>query len=147
MTTGVSTIDKTVDHTLSWVDDVTLELGDPDRAHGWIALRAVLHELRDLVDSDEAVQLAAQLPMLLRGLFFEGWNPMRPVPPQRDRGVFLDAVQVRLGTNRVDAEDAARAVFSVLGRRLDGEAEQARGRLSERIRELWPSRCDEVRPH
>jgi uncharacterized protein (DUF2267 family) len=135
--TGVSTIDRTVGLTLRWVDEVCAEMGDADRAHGWNALRAVLQNLRDLVDSDEAVQLGAQLPLLLRGLFYEGWNPLRPVPPQRDREVFLQAVQHGLGSARIDAQEAVRAVFKVLGRRLEGEAEQARARLSEPIRSLW----------
>jgi uncharacterized protein (DUF2267 family) len=141
--TGITTIDRTVEHTMQWVDDVCNELSDPDHAHGWIALRAVLRQLREMIDSDEAVQLAAQLPMLLRGLYFEGWNPLRPVPPLRDRQVFLDLVQADLGSARVDALRAARAVFCVLNRRPDGEAEQARDRLAAPIRELWP----EKHPH
>jgi uncharacterized protein (DUF2267 family) len=136
--TGVSTIDRTIELTFHWIDDVCEELGDRDRAHGWIALRAVLQELRELVGPDEAVQLAAQLPMLLRGLFYEGWRPRHPAAPQRDQGSFLEEIRRAIGSDRVDPEEATRAVFAVLGRRLDGEATQARARLAEPIRALWP---------
>ncbi len=137
-TTGVAAIDRTVEHTLHWVDEVCREMGDDDRMHGWAALRAVLQHVRELVDADEARQLAAQLPMLLRGLFFEGWMPHRPQPAQRDREAFLDDVAVTLGSDAVDPEVAARAVFAVLKWRLGNEALQARARLSPEIRELWP---------
>lgn len=136
--TGLSSIDRTIQHTLEWVDDVCAEMNDPDRAHGWVALRAVLKELRDLLGMDEAADLAAQLPMLLRGLYFEGWDP-QPERVVRDRETFLFDVQTALGSDRVDAADAARAVFAVIGRRLGGEAQQARNRLAAPVRELWPS--------
>lgn len=136
--TGVSTIDRTVEHTLAWVDDVCREMRDPERAHGWVALRAVLQHLRDVIDADEARQLAAQLPILLRGMFFDGFTPQRPVGPERHRDAFLDAVMLGIGSDRIDPERAARAVFAVLDQRLGSEAAQARMRLSESVRELWP---------
>lgn len=136
--TGVSTIDRTVEHTLGWVDDVCDELGDPVRAHGWVALRAVLQHLRDVIDADEARQLAAQLPLLLRGVFYDGWTPQRPVGPERHKDAFLGAVLLGIGSDEVDPERATRAVFAVLDRRIGPEAAHARRRLSESVRELWP---------
>jgi uncharacterized protein (DUF2267 family) len=136
--TGVSSIDRTVEHTLAWVDEVCRELGDPLRAHGWVALRAVLQHLRDVIDADEARQLAAQLPMLVRGMFFDGFTPQRPRGPERHRDDFLGAVLLGIGSDEVDPERATRAVFAVLDRRLGAEAAQARMRLSESVRELWP---------
>jgi uncharacterized protein (DUF2267 family) len=136
--TGLAAIDRTVEHTLHWVDEVCREMRDEDRAHGWVALRAVLQHLRDLVDADEARQLAAQLPMLLRGLFFEGYTPQRPQPAERDLELFLDNVRLGIGSDEVDPEVAARAVFAVLRWRMGNEALQARARLSPAIRDLWP---------
>lgn len=137
--TGVATIDETIQHTMTWVAEVCAEMGDPLRPHGWSALRGVLQHLRDLMGDDEAAHLAAQLPLLIRGLFYEGYDPNPIVVPERDRDSFLAAVQDGIGTDRVDPANAARAVFTVLGRHLDGEAAQVRRRLAAPIRELWPT--------
>jgi uncharacterized protein (DUF2267 family) len=139
MTTGIATVDETLQHTLSWVDEVCVEMEDPHRAHGWSAFRAVLQRLRDLMGNDEAAHLAAQLPLLLRGLFYEGYDPSPRPDVERDGGVFLRAIERGLGTDRIDPERAVRAVFEVLGRRLGGEAAQVRRRLSAPIRSLWPT--------
>lgn len=139
MTTGIPTIDETVQHTTTWVSEVCAELGDPSRLHGWAALRGVLQHLRELLGDDEAAHLAAQLPMLIRGLFYEGYDPSPILRPERDLESFLRAVEARAGSDRIDAEAAARAVFAVLCRHLGGEAAQVRRRLSAPIRALWPT--------
>jgi hypothetical protein len=40
-------------------------------------LGGMLHVLRDRLTIQEAVQPGAQLPMLIRGLYWEGWDPAR----------------------------------------------------------------------
>jgi uncharacterized protein (DUF2267 family) len=58
-------------------------LKDIEKAYGWpkelrnqsyAALSAVLHSLRDRLTVDESDQLAAQLPLLVRGMYFDGWD-------------------------------------------------------------------------
>jgi uncharacterized protein (DUF2267 family) len=136
--TGVSAVDHTVETSLEWVDEVCSELRDPDRAHGWVALRAVLQTVRDMVGADEAAKLAAQLPLLLRGLYYEGFDPHQVVEPTHDRRVFLEWIQSQIGTPSVDAEDAVRAVLAVMGRRISGGGIHAKERLPEHLKQLWP---------
>jgi Uncharacterized conserved protein (DUF2267) len=38
------------------------------------ALRSVLHVLRNRLTPEQAVHLGAQLPLLVRGIFYEGWR-------------------------------------------------------------------------
>lgn len=83
------------------------------------ALRAVLHELRDLLPLEYAAQLSAQLPLLIRGIFFENWHP-RFIPNQEIRKEdFLCAVSETLYPyQEIDVEETARGVLQVLGERL-----------------------------
>jgi len=62
------------------------------RSQSYLALRTVLHTLRDRLTVQEASDLAAQLPMLMRGIFYEGWDPAR-VPVKMDREEFLERIR------------------------------------------------------
>lgn len=75
MSTGLDTFDKTVQESNLWLKDVMEWLDTRDRHHAYSTLRAVLHPLRDRIGPESAAHLGAQLPMLLRGLFYEGVGP------------------------------------------------------------------------
>lgn len=67
--------DRTLQKTNLWLGDVMAELDTEDRHQAYSALRATLHALRDRLTVDEAAQLAAQLPLLVRGIYYENWRP------------------------------------------------------------------------
>lgn len=107
-------IDRTVAKTYEWLHDVErrAEL-DNDLHRSYQVLRAVLHALRDRVEPDVAAHVAAQLPMLIRGVFYEGWDPSK-TPVRMSLSEFLARVEHEAalkGTS--EAEDAARAVMAV----------------------------------
>ena len=130
-------LDRTVHLTNEWIHAVAGRLSR-DEQHAWRALRATLQVLRDRLPVAEAAQLAAQLPALLRGVFWEGWQPGHTLD-MRDKQSFLDAVAGALGDQTVLPEAAARAVFEELGARVSaGEIAQVRMALPEAIRDLWP---------
>ncbi len=70
-TTGLKAFDTTVEKTNLWLKEIMAEMGTNDRHRAYLALSAVLHALRDRLPMEEAIQLGAQLPMLIRGLFYE----------------------------------------------------------------------------
>jgi uncharacterized protein (DUF2267 family) len=115
-----------------------LDWSDTHRAY--TALRAVLHALRDRLPLNEAVQLGAQLPTFLRGVFYEGWNPAHTPLKDRRRESFLIHLQQAFQPNSdVDADHVARAIIRVLLNHVSaGEMEQVRTSLPHEIRELWP---------
>ncbi len=105
----------TLQRSESWFESLMAELATDDPHRAYRALRATLHVLRDRLTPAEAVDLAAQLPMLIRGLYFEGWVPGH-TPIKRNREQFLDKV-CELVDERdpdADAEPVVRAVFRVL---------------------------------
>jgi uncharacterized protein (DUF2267 family) len=98
-TTRVDIIDRAVEKAHIWINDMAHELGTEDRHHAYRVLRAFLHALRDHLSVDEVAQLAAQLPIFVRGVFYEGWDPSHTPERARDIDNFLSRV----------AEDAALA--------------------------------------
>ena len=87
--TGYDSFDATVDKTNRLLHDIEQGFGWPRtrRNQSYAALRAVLHALRDRLPVDESAQLAAQLPMLVRGIYYDGWDPSR-VPVKMHRAEF-----------------------------------------------------------
>ena len=85
----VSVIDRTVEKTNIWLNDLAEELRSDDRKAAYRVLRAYLHAVRDRLTVNEAAQLAAQLPELIRGTYYEGWVPARTPVKYRTVDEFL----------------------------------------------------------
>jgi uncharacterized protein (DUF2267 family) len=138
--TGLEVFDTTVQKTNSWLKDLMAELGWHDRRKAYLALRVTLHALRDRLTVEEAAQLAAQLPMLIRGFYYEGWNPTGKPLRERHREEFLAHIEEHFTDEPVDAEQVAHAVFAVLATHVSpGEIEQVEQVLPSEIRDLWPA--------
>jgi uncharacterized protein (DUF2267 family) len=137
--TGLDVFDKSLQTTHIWLDEIMEKIG-PDRRVAYRVLRAVLHALRDRLEIDEAAQLAAQLPMVVRGIYYDSWDPRLRPEPIRSVDDFLAKIADELRDTRpVDPEDAARAVFGVIARHVSaGEVEDVKSQLPEPIRRLWP---------
>jgi uncharacterized protein (DUF2267 family) len=140
-TTGLDVFDRTVQKTNSWLKSLMEELDWEDRHKAYSALRVTLHALRDRLTIEEVAQLGAQLPMLIRGFYYEGWDPTGKPLKVRQREEFLERIAeyfVSAGDPR-HPEPVARAVFSVLAQRVsDGEIEDVKHVLPEELRSLWP---------
>ena len=73
--TGLDVFDRTLHKTNLWLNDVMQELGADNRHQAYRALRATLHALGDRLTIDEVADVGAQLPMLIRGFYYVGWDP------------------------------------------------------------------------
>ena len=93
-TTGLAAFDATIEKTNRVLRSVEETYGWPNdrRQQSYDAVRAVLHTLRDRLTVQEASDLGAQLPMLLRGVYYEGWKPSK-VPVKMHRQDFLERVR------------------------------------------------------
>jgi uncharacterized protein (DUF2267 family) len=138
---GLRAFDETLHLTNAWLKDVMTGTGSDNREDAYAALRAVLQTLRDRLTVDDAVHLGAQLPMLVRGFYYEGWHPAGRPYRERSREQFLEHVEERMrGREHLEAERVTRAVFRLLDERVTaGEIEQVKHALPEPVRDLWPT--------
>ena len=143
MTTGLDVFDTTLQQTNLWLKEL-MECLSVDRRHAYRVLNATLHAVRDRIGPENAVHLGAQLPILVRGFYYEGWHPTGTPTKQRHKEEFLDYVngEVFRGLG-VDPEQAVRAVFDVISKRLDaGEIEKLMKIFPDELRDLWPAAHD-----
>lgn len=140
MTTGVDAFDTTVQKTNVWLKEIMEEMGWDDRHRAYLALRAVLHALRDRMAVEETAHLGAQLPMLIRGIYFDGWSPAgKPIKYKREDLLSFIHGQFMNQPN-IDAERVAKAVFKVISHRVaEGEIEEIKGLLPRELRTFWES--------
>lgn len=138
--TGVSAFDTTIQATNTWLNEILGELGWEDRQQGYRALRAVLQALRDHLTVEDAAKLSAQLPLLVRGIYYEGWHPADKPLKLRHQEDFLGPIAAAFrDTPGVRAAEVARAVFRALSRHItEGELRHVALALPRHIRELWP---------
>ena len=134
-------LDRTVQKTHAWITDIVQHTGREDPHKAYQMLRAVLRVLRDRLTIDEAAHLGAQLPMLIRGIYYEGWKPSAQPRKIRTREQFVHAVSQQLSNNpEIDPRQAVEACFYVLNKHVThGEIENIRDMLPETMRELLPA--------
>jgi uncharacterized protein (DUF2267 family) len=134
--TGVDSLDRSIDTTNLWLGDVATSFGTQDRKLAYRVTRSWLHTLRDRLPVTVAVHLAAQLPELLRGVFYEGWNPSK-VPTKYDRDEYVVRFAKRAQIHNTEVPKVGQLVTSALRRHLsDGVVNEAFGVLPADIRDL-----------
>lgn len=129
--------DKALAKTAGWIKEVEseLELKGPNDAYR--ALRAVLHAVRDRLPVNEAAEFAAQLPVLITGMYYSGWTPRNKPVKMRSLDEFLDRVSADLPKG-MDPMRVTTGVIKVLERHISrGELNDVRSNFPEGIRELW----------
>jgi uncharacterized protein (DUF2267 family) len=138
--TGLETFDTTLHKTNRWLKELMQELAWDDRHKAYVALRATLHALRDRLTVEEVAQLGAQLPMLIRGFYYEAWDPTGKPVKERHREQFLARIRQQFrGDESIDPQAVARAAFKLLAARItEGEIEDVKHVMPAEIRDLWP---------
>ncbi len=138
--TCLTPFESTLQTTNIWFNEIQERMGwGEDHQRAYHALRAVLHALRDRLPVDQAAALAAQLPMLVRGFYYEGWHPHGKPVKERHKEDFLSHVAAAFGDDPdVDPERVTRAVLQVLSKHVSGgEVESVKQSLPSAIRSLW----------
>jgi uncharacterized protein (DUF2267 family) len=134
--------DASLQKTQVWFNDLMAELDWEDQPHrAYLALRTVLHALRDRLTVEEALQLSAQLPMLIRGFYFEGWNLKGKPRKERHKEDFFEHIENAFKRDpSVSPRLVTRAVFQVLTKQVSaGEIEDLNHIMPKDLQELWPA--------
>jgi uncharacterized protein (DUF2267 family) len=134
--TGVDSLDRSIDKTNTWLADVASNFGTEDRRLAYRVTRSWLHILRDRLPVPVAAHVAAQLPELLRGVFYEGWNPSKvPIKFGREEYVVRFARDAQI--HRGEVAGAGRNVTAAMRKHISaGAINQAFGVLPADIRVL-----------
>ena len=137
--TGLKVFDSTLQSTNIWLDDIMHELGWDDRHKAYTALRVVLHSLRDRLSVDNAAHLRAQLPMLVRGFYYDGWHPAHKPVKERTLDMFLMHItDAYLHDIEADSRQIARAVLGTISKHVtEGEVEKVQRALPAELRDFW----------
>jgi uncharacterized protein (DUF2267 family) len=138
--TGLEVFDSTVHQTNAWLKAIMGRLGTEDRHRAYLAMRTTLQALRDRLQPEMAVHLGAQLPMLVRGVYYEDWHMAGTPTRERHKEEFLAHVATAFRKDpEVDAERVARAVLATLAENIDaGQVNKIIAGLPHELRELWP---------
>lgn len=138
---GLEVLDHSIHITHEWINELADRLGWASKRSTLSLLRVTLQHIRDHLLPDEMAQLSAQLPLVIRGMFFEGWMPKHTPIKERKVAEFISAIEMQLGDmdEYRGAEDIT-CVFKVLNARLSaGEIEDIRACLPSAIRAMWPA--------
>jgi uncharacterized protein (DUF2267 family) len=142
--TGLPVFDESVQLANLWLNELMESADWDDKQRAYRLLRATLHALRDRLPAHEAAHLGAQLPMLIRGFYYDGWRMRDRAPKERTKAEFLAHVDAAFKQDpNADTEELVRDVFKLLTRRISsGEIADVKGVLPPEIRALWPPESD-----
>lgn len=137
--TGLEVFDKTLQTTNIWLDEIMDELG-PDRQLAWHVLGAVLRSLRDRLPLGLVAHLGSQLPILIRGAYYDQWTPKDNPLELRSREEFFDHVgQALWNTRPVNVQEAVQVVFRTISNHVtEGQVRKVRDSLPRDLATLWP---------
>jgi uncharacterized protein (DUF2267 family) len=125
-----------------WLNDLTVELKFEEKSkdNSFALLRAVLHELRSELPLENLVYFSAQLPVFIKGVLFENWNPNLLNPKERKLGNFLSGIREKLPNNLkdVDLEENVKLFFDILRKKINYNAvDKLKTVLSKQVKELF----------
>ena len=134
-----ASLDISMQKTKEWLHEIQDELGWEDENMVYIATRSVLQTLRDRLPVEEAIELADELPMVMKGMYYEGYRAIDKPEKIKNREEFFQKVQEKAPRNPIKTEKATNAVFHTLERKLGkgGEIKQVKGNLPKDLQRLW----------
>lgn len=137
---SLDVFDKTLQTTHIWLNEINAAIG-PDRHLAWKVLSTVLHKIRDRLPIELSSHLGSQMPLLIRGAYYDQYKPSAQPGTCRTVDEFVAEVGEWLGDARpVDPKLAIAAVICVLERHVDpGQIAKVKGALPKHLRQMWDS--------
>jgi uncharacterized protein (DUF2267 family) len=143
-TTGVRNLDNSIDLTNVWLRDILSQLKWQSKESAYQALRGTLHAIRDRLPVEEAVDLASQLPLMIKGVYYDGWT-LRDKPEKFKKEEFARRVHAQFEfDDNVNPAEVIRAVLRVMYRHMgEGEIRDVKFNMPKEIQEWFP---EEIAP-
>lgn len=137
---GLEVIDHTVQLTHEWINELRDRLEWYSSRDALRLMRVTLAQIRDQISHEELAQFSAQMPLLVRGMLFEGWSPAHTPVKDRSADVFLAMIEDKLSdVQEWRGREDITAVFEMLNARISaGEIADVKANLPKHIRALWP---------
>jgi uncharacterized protein (DUF2267 family) len=140
--TGLDVFDSTIQRTNVWLKELMQELNWSDHRKTYLAFRCVLHGVRDHLSFSDAIAFGEELPLLIKGLYFDHWDTAGKPLALSSHTAFLSHLSQCISrelNESVNAESIARAVFRLLDKKVtDGEIHEIHHLLPTIVLELWP---------
>jgi uncharacterized protein (DUF2267 family) len=147
MTTGIRSLDSSLQTTMEWLSEIQEELEWPDKEKVYKATKAVLQAIRDRSPFEETLHFTAELPLVMKGMMFDGYSLSGKPVKIRNIAEFFDYVQERYGSgqgNVINADEACRGVINVIADKVgEGEMKKLVANMPEDIRPLFQYRTPE----
>jgi uncharacterized protein (DUF2267 family) len=140
MMTKAAVLDTSLQRTHEWLHEIGRELGFDNERAAYAALRAALHAVRDRLPTGLVAHFGAEMPMLVRGIYYDGWHPSAVRLKEAHAKDFCASMRHELqGHDELqDVERVARTVLHVIDRRMEpGQVEHVLNALPKEVRELW----------
>jgi uncharacterized protein (DUF2267 family) len=133
-------LDASIQKTHQWLLEFMDHTGRRDEEKAWQMMRGVLRVLRDRLTIEQCAHLSAQLPLILRGVYFEGWKPSRQPLKIRNLDDFVQAVAQEFANHpEIPPQQAIEGTFHVLNSHISrGEIDKIKSLLQPELRNLWP---------
>lgn len=137
----MSTLETTLEKSYIWLNHLQAQLNMNRREDAYRLLKVVLHELRDRLPVTEAAHFGAQLPMLIRGLYYEGFRPRETTRKDKSLQPFLKAVEKKMPRfYPKPPSELLKGVFETFNEFVSaGELKDVKSCFSQEVRDFWPS--------
>jgi len=135
-----SVLEATIATSRMWLHQMMekLDLPPDDAGRALHALRAGLHAIRDRLPASEVVHLGAQLPVLIRGVYYDGWRLAQDATRMKNRSDVLEHVRHELDPDPLSATDVLAAVIELVHEHVSaGEIDNVVATLPKALAALW----------
>lgn len=110
----VTVFARTQHKSQEWIKEMRKDLKWMSGDNIYHLLRAVLHALRDQLSIHEAAHFSAQLPLLLRGTFYESWDPKTKLNTGESKDDFIQTVKKNLSPMSIPKFDLEQGIIVAL---------------------------------
>jgi uncharacterized protein (DUF2267 family) len=133
--------DKTVQKSELWLKELMEKMDWEEKNMAYDGLRAVLHALRDRMTVEAVAKFGAQLPMLIRGFYYEGWVPSATPIKIHSEEDFINLTREYLRRTNVkdeNIEELISSVFQIIRYHMgESEVDKLRAILPKPIAHLF----------